>query len=423
MSIRELKQQDNAKSHPWWARLDVSDDVDESVTPLHDPISNKRMNDFGTTSSKGKGIELEVSGGALNLDRLASDNNYYRRVIHTTEHQQLVIMSLNGNGVPREMHFNSDQFIKVVKGWLTVYIGEDPKGVGFQLREGDSFTVKAGTWHALRPVVEPFVPREHEVKIYTIYSPPMHLKGEWVRDNPLGEWKTYEDEDEEYERHDRDWVKEQRLEYDTIGPKQGTSASIRAERRKELREKNLREERAVRTVEPKYEAEFRDLNIQIIQYETLVRHLGKQLNRTNEAVRRMVRDITDAGGTPTDYDYYNHGVAEVAKIKSELRSAESRLRTTIEEREELNTQVENEIDREAESLGVDLGLPIGGSVQQTMHEFKHGTLHSGSKTGPKVTNRKQAIAIALSQARKSGHHVPKSRTWSSHTHYPRSKNR
>lgn len=30
------------------------------------------------------------------------------------------------------------------------------------------------------------------------------------------------------------------------------------------------------------------------------------------------------------------------------------------------------------------------------HEFKEGTLHSGSKSGPKVTDRKQAIAIAMS---------------------------
>ena len=36
----------------------------------------------------------------------------------------------------------------------------------------------------------------------------------------------------------------------------------------------------------------------------------------------------------------------------------------------------------------------------TMHEFKAGTLHSGSKTGPKVTSRKQAIAIGMSQQRK-----------------------
>lgn len=40
-----------------------------------------------------------------------------------------------------------------------------------------------------------------------------------------------------------------------------------------------------------------------------------------------------------------------------------------------------------------------------MHEFKEGKLHSGSKKGPEVTNRKQAIAIALSEARKAGEKV------------------
>lgn len=35
-----------------------------------------------------------------------------------------------------------------------------------------------------------------------------------------------------------------------------------------------------------------------------------------------------------------------------------------------------------------------------MHEFKHGELHSGSKSGPKVTDRKQAVAIGLSEQRK-----------------------
>ena len=38
---------------------------------------------------------------------------------------------------------------------------------------------------------------------------------------------------------------------------------------------------------------------------------------------------------------------------------------------------------------------------KVMHEFKAGTLHSGSKKGPVVKNRKQAIAIALSEAGKT----------------------
>lgn len=40
-------------------------------------------------------------------------------------------------------------------------------------------------------------------------------------------------------------------------------------------------------------------------------------------------------------------------------------------------------------------------VTKVMHEFKAGDLHSGSKTGPKVTNPKQAVAIALSEAKRA----------------------
>ena len=36
---------------------------------------------------------------------------------------------------------------------------------------------------------------------------------------------------------------------------------------------------------------------------------------------------------------------------------------------------------------------------EVMHKFKHGQLHSGSKTGPKVGSRKQAIAIMMSEKR------------------------
>lgn len=44
----------------------------------------------------------------------------------------------------------------------------------------------------------------------------------------------------------------------------------------------------------------------------------------------------------------------------------------------------------------------GDKTEIVMHEFKHGGLHSGSKKGPKVKSRKQAIAIALSEKKKAG---------------------
>jgi hypothetical protein len=47
----------------------------------------------------------------------------------------------------------------------------------------------------------------------------------------------------------------------------------------------------------------------------------------------------------------------------------------------------------------------GDKVQETMHEMKEGKLKSGS--GKKVTSKKQAVAIGLSEARKEGAKVPK----------------
>ena len=49
----------------------------------------------------------------------------------------------------------------------------------------------------------------------------------------------------------------------------------------------------------------------------------------------------------------------------------------------------------------------GGKVAKVMREYKAGKLHSGSKKGPMVKNPKQAMAIALSEARKSGEKVVK----------------
>lgn len=52
-------------------------------------------------------------------------------------------------------------------------------------------------------------------------------------------------------------------------------------------------------------------------------------------------------------------------------------------------------------------LKRGGKVSKVMREYKAGELHSGSKRGPVVKNPKQAIAIALSEARRAGAKIPK----------------
>jgi hypothetical protein len=61
----------------------------------------------------------------------------------------------------------------------------------------------------------------------------------------------------------------------------------------------------------------------------------------------------------------------------------------------------------ARSGGRKYGKKAGGKVKRAMHEKKAGTLKSGS--GKKVKSRKQAIAIGLSEARRSGAKVPPKR--------------
>ena len=51
------------------------------------------------------------------------------------------------------------------------------------------------------------------------------------------------------------------------------------------------------------------------------------------------------------------------------------------------------------------GAKASEKVEKTMHEMKAGKLKSGS--GKKVTSKKQAVAIGLSEARKAGGKVPK----------------
>jgi len=55
------------------------------------------------------------------------------------------------------------------------------------------------------------------------------------------------------------------------------------------------------------------------------------------------------------------------------------------------------------------GRKASQKVERAMHERKRGTLRSGG-SGKKVTSRKQAIAIGLSEARRAGAKVPRKRS-------------
>ena len=65
--------------------------------------------------------------------------------------------------------------------------------------------------------------------------------------------------------------------------------------------------------------------------------------------------------------------------------------------------------RKKSSSGRKYGKAAGKSVKRAMRKRKSGTLKSG-RSGRKVTSRKQAIAIGLSEARESGAKVPRKRS-------------
>jgi len=65
--------------------------------------------------------------------------------------------------------------------------------------------------------------------------------------------------------------------------------------------------------------------------------------------------------------------------------------------------------RKRKSSGRRYGKTASKKVERSMHEMKRGTLRSG-RSRKRVRNRKQAIAIGLSEARKRGAKVPRKRS-------------
>jgi hypothetical protein len=68
----------------------------------------------------------------------------------------------------------------------------------------------------------------------------------------------------------------------------------------------------------------------------------------------------------------------------------------------VHNQLMKHQSKEHMSKGGEVGKDKIGTV---MSEFKAGDLHSGSKNGPEVKNKRQAVAIALAEAKKHGEHV------------------
>ena len=103
-----------------------------------------------------------------NIEELTQKNDDYRRVIYTSHYTQLVLMSLKpGEEIGNEVH-GLDQFIRIEEGSGKVVLNN---GETEQEMTADwAVIVPAGTFHNVINT------GDTELKLYTLYSPPDHLK-------------------------------------------------------------------------------------------------------------------------------------------------------------------------------------------------------------------------------------------------------
>ena len=111
-----------------------------------------------------------MTGYVGSIEKATLKNKYFREVLFTGKHAQLVVMCLQPREeIGNEVHPGVDQFFRIEEGKAKfIFNGEEKHLVG----EGDAVVVPAGTHHnvinasATKPL-----------KLYTVYSPPNHPDG------------------------------------------------------------------------------------------------------------------------------------------------------------------------------------------------------------------------------------------------------
>ncbi|HEX9091639.1 MAG TPA: cupin domain-containing protein [Anaerolineales bacterium] len=111
-----------------------------------------------------------MTGFVGDIEKLTEKNKFFRQVLYTGKHAQLVVMSLKpGEEIGNEVHHTVDQFFRIEEGEAKfVFSGTEEHLV----KPGDAVIVPAGTFHNVinNSSKEP-------LKLYTIYSPPNHPDG------------------------------------------------------------------------------------------------------------------------------------------------------------------------------------------------------------------------------------------------------
>lgn len=110
-----------------------------------------------------------MKGYHANIEELVSANIFFRKVLYTSKHSQLVLMTLKpGEEIGMEIHPDNDQFFRFELGDGKVIID----GTEYLIKPGDVIIVPAGSQHNIinTSTTEP-------LKMYTIYSPAHHRDG------------------------------------------------------------------------------------------------------------------------------------------------------------------------------------------------------------------------------------------------------
>jgi mannose-6-phosphate isomerase-like protein (cupin superfamily) len=111
-----------------------------------------------------------MAGYSGPIENTTLKNKYFRQVLFTGKHSQLVVMSLQpSEDIGNEVHPNVDQFFRIEEGKAKfVFDGKEEHLAG----AGDAVVVPAGTYHN---VINPSA--TEPLKLYTVYSPPNHPDG------------------------------------------------------------------------------------------------------------------------------------------------------------------------------------------------------------------------------------------------------
>jgi mannose-6-phosphate isomerase-like protein (cupin superfamily) len=110
-----------------------------------------------------------MPGYHTDIEKKSLENGYFREVLFTGPHSQLVVMALKPKeDIGMEVHADVDQFIRVEAGQGKAVLD----GKEFELADGSAVVIPAGTQHNIINVsaTEP-------LKLYTIYTPPEHPDG------------------------------------------------------------------------------------------------------------------------------------------------------------------------------------------------------------------------------------------------------